>query len=406
MAQQQNRRNNQSQGNNRPQENTQTSFEQQTRWVLGQITTRRMEIEAVLPPDIPFDRFHATISQALMNNPKILKCTGPSIVRACVKSAYDGLRLDGKEATLVDHNVKVAQNPDRWENHAEYFPMVRGLIKKILMGGQVIAMDIDVIHKNDVHSIVKGTNPSIHHEPLLEGPRGPIIAAYSVATLKNGARVAEVMTRDEIEDVRKEAKTQMIWNRWEGEMYKKTVARRHEKRLPSGREFRDMEAVEMFPQFNRDAPALAAPAPRPTRPAALEPPAQTMGYDLGDQLRGAEREEVDRHSDKRADQSVREQRQRQEKDPADGKRTDVPVGPEEQAAWVNETREKIGQACDIGRANDLWVASREVLQSLEADDRKELEQLFTDRMADLAADDDAGAAAASDRNPKAAETTP
>lgn len=402
------------QGQGRQQtDNNQETIQKRTAWVLGELNRQRHEIEVTLPIDIPFDLFHATCAQALMSNPKILVCTGDSIVRACVKSAYDGLRLDGREAAIVEHKVKIAQNPDRWESQAQYFPMVRGLIKKILLGGMVIAMEAEVIYRNDVYHIQRGTDPKIHHEPLLDGDRGKPIAVYSIATLRDGTRVAEVMTASDIAEVRAAAKTDFVWKAWEAEMWRKSVVRRHEKKLPSGREFRefrDAEAMEMFPQYQREAPALTAVPPRPTRPnPSLPAPEQTVGYDLGQNLRDAEREETRNWADGRADTSIQNQREKRAETkrddlPQDGKRTDVPVGPEELAAWATEFRENIEGAKNMGAANDLWVGARDILAALETAEREELEQLFTDRMADLASDDGAGAAEATDSPKQAAET--
>lgn len=414
MAQQQQRRQQQPQT-----QNQQMSIQQRVAWVMGELTRRRMEIEAILPADISFETFHAVCNQAIWSNPEILKCSGDSIVKACIESAYDGLRLDGKDATLVSHRVKIQQNPDVWEDQAIYFPMVRGLIKKIVMGGLVEAVEVECIYKNDNYRIIRGTNPSVEHEIQMEGNRGDVVAVYSVAIFRSGLRLTEVMLRPQIDQVRAEAKTDYVWKKWFDEMAKKSVIRRHEKRLPGGREFRDVEAMRMFPQFNRETvPALeAAPAPRPTRPNALPAPEQTVGYDLGSNLRQAENEEVRSHHAKeegrrqqqRTDPPQQNQRQTQQNrtdaQQHDGKPTDIPVGPEEVDAWRRELETKIEACRSVKQCNDLRTASAAILGSLDVDTRQDVENLFTLRIADLAADDDAGAAAASDESSSAAEIT-
>lgn len=395
-------------------QNNQTiTAEQKVSLVLGEIVRRRDQVEALLPPDITFDAFHASINQALRTDPKILHCTMVSIVNACIESAYDGTRLDGKEAALVAHDVKISKNPDRYEKQAEYFPMVRGLIKKIIESGAAIGMEVDVIHRNDKHRIVRGTSPDIYHEPLLEGDRGPIIAAYSIALLPEGYRIFEFMTLAQIQEVQKEAKTDYVWKKWFGEMAKKTVTRRHEKRLPGSRARRDAEAARLFPQFQPAAvPALEA-QPRPAR-SALPAPAQNFNYDLGSSLRDAEREEVRNFNEKQAgnqhsDRSPNRQDQRRETKPADDKtdppKSNLPVGDEEWAQWEADLAKKIAACTTVEACNALCSQIRAELEAEQIAISDDTLVLFTDRLAELATDDGAGPAAASVQDNRAVETT-
>src|SRR3546814_1797568 len=63
----------------------------------------------------------------------ILDATAASIVKACMKAAYDGLRIDGKEAAIVVHENTYGQGQNqRKVKEAEYFPMAFGLIQQVL----------------------------------------------------------------------------------------------------------------------------------------------------------------------------------------------------------------------------------------------------------------------------------
>jgi phage RecT family recombinase len=378
------------------------SLQQQLQFVLGQIVVRKEEIAAVLPPDLPFDRFHATINQALRNNPEILKCTGVSIVNACVKSAYDGLRLDGKEAALVAHNVKVSRNPDKWESQAEYFPMVRGLIKKILTSREVVSMEAEVIYEHDTYRVLRGTNPEIHHEPRLVGDRGKPIAYYSIATLKGGYRTAEIMTSADVADVRKEAKTAFVWDRWPGEMGKKSVIRRHEKKLPSGRDMVDVEAMAMFPQYDRTTPhpSLAAPvaaAPRPTRAAITDQQGTEFGMSFGNQSiddRDDDREHVvveQERSQQRQQEAPREQQGNQQQ-----REPEVQL-PEDDAAWGvwgAGLEKSITNSENAEVLDQIWREAQPILKHASKAIRDRITGKVTDRNADLALEgSDAGDAA-------------
>lgn len=376
-------------------ENERLGLEQRVQQVLAAIGSRRAELEAVLPPDIPFDRFHATINQALRSNPDILACTGASIVNACIKSGYDQLRIDGREAALVAHNVNVGTKASpRWESHAEYFPMVRGLIKKILMSREVIAIEVETIHEHDGYRIRRGTNPEILHEPLVVGDRGKIVAAYSVATLKGGHNVAEVMLRADLDAVKAEAKTKYVWEKWEGEMCKKSVLRRHEKRLPSGRDMIDVEAREMFPQFQpREVhPQLSAPAPRPTREQF-----QQLGnqggeagapLDFGTDRGTGEPVRTDRDG-RRETGGTRHAAEKSVDRSSEGAAPlsrHLPATPHEWSLWAGEVLAKIKACASIDAVSALRNEQVEAIDAAPDGLRDDVSAAITDRIADFVAE--------------------
>src|SRR3546814_20548883 len=68
----------------------------------------------------------------------------------------------------------------------------------------------------------------------LNDARGEIVGAYSVATLKGGYKTFEILDRNDLADIKSAAKTKKVWDRWGGEMSKKSAVRRHRKTLPRG----------------------------------------------------------------------------------------------------------------------------------------------------------------------------
>src|SRR3546814_2105903 len=62
--------------------------------------------------------------------------------------------------------------------------MAFGLIQQVLRGGEVVAIEVEVIRQNDHYIVRRGTNSGIEHEINLNDARGEIVGAYSVATLK------------------------------------------------------------------------------------------------------------------------------------------------------------------------------------------------------------------------------
>lgn len=408
-----NRQNNRNNGGDQQHEysnNEVITLQERLNFVLGQLKTRERELSATLPPDLPFDRFHATVNQALRNNPSLLECTPISIVNSCVKSAYDGLRLDGREAALVAHNVKIKEygQPDRWEKQAQYFPMVFGLIQQVLRGGMVTAIEVDVIYQNDLHRVVRGSTPFVEHEPLLTGDRGAMIAAYSVAVFPNGYRSTIIMTKAEIEDVRAASKSgtndkgepQGIWKRWPTEMWKKTVVRRHRKTLPVARDIviHDAEANDEFPGSDRSTPhpqLSAQPTTRrPTR-AAIEHQQGTYGepLDLGAR-HSAEHDYVDREEPREQQQDQRRETPREESRERAREQADVQI-PEDDTAWGvwgTTLENKIRDATTLEEVDRAWREAQPIFKHAGKAIRDRLTAKVTERNADLALDE-AGAGA-------------
>src|SRR3546814_13165314 len=88
----------------------------------------------------------------------------------------------------------------------------------------------------------RGTNSGIEHEINLNDARGEIVGAYSVATLKGGYKTFEILDRNDLADIKSAARTKKVWDRWGGEMSKKSAVRRHRKTLPLGD--RDLRSEE------------------------------------------------------------------------------------------------------------------------------------------------------------------
>jgi recombination protein RecT len=388
--------------------------------IMAILVHRRLEISAVLPPDITFDAFHASINQALRGNPRLLRCTQASLVNACIKAAYDGLRVDGVEACIVDEEATIRQGrgqPDRKEIQARYMPMYRGLVQQVLRGGMVTDIVADIIYEHDDYQIIAGTNRQIVHHPNVLGERGRPIVAYSVATFPDGSIGFVYMTAHEVREVQKMSRSgwnskdgtsKGVWLRWEGEQWKKTVLRRHRKTLPVRRDvvIRDMEAESEFQQIGAPAAqeqlsARRAP-PRPTREALQHQPDVSINdfggsFDVGGEVIEAERGERER-----------QEPQQQQRDAARAREQERAAEPElpqddvEWGVWETEAKAAIGKAPDHEALADVQHRSDAVMKHAPKPVRDRLNQAFTDRAADIAAELDDGAAAGGDDNDAAA----
>jgi recombination protein RecT len=164
-------------------------------------------------------------------------------------------------------------------------PMIAGILKKIRQSGQVAYVSAQVVHEKD-HFIWKlGFEEDVEHAPpALDQPRGKPIGAYATAVLKDGSRLLEVMSFEEIEKVRgvSRAKGSGPWVTWWGEMARKTVMRRLSKRLPMSSDLDDAferdETMGGQPAAN-DTPVIEMPLQPQSRLDALE---SQFGEDEGE----------------------------------------------------------------------------------------------------------------------------
>ena len=219
------------------------------------LETRAAEFKKVLPAHIKADKFQRTIITAVQLNPDLLRCDRRSLITAAMKAAQDGLLPDGREAALVKFTVsnKVGNEWIKTDTVA-YMPMVYGLRKKILQSGEVADISANVVYRAEVEEGLfiyeEGSARALRHRPKLDLAEAQtadseIVAAYSMATMKDGTVSYEVMRRFEIEKVRGASQTGSTtdkfgkprqakgpWVDWFGEMAKKSVMRRHSKTLP------------------------------------------------------------------------------------------------------------------------------------------------------------------------------
>lgn len=195
----------------------------------GTLDKMKVEFQAALPPQIPVEKFIRTTLTAVQMNPELLGADRRSLLAACMKSAQDGLLLDGREAAPVIFNSKEKGKV------VQYMPMVGGILKKIRNSGELASISANVVYDKDFFEYELGDNENIIHKPFLGDQRGKPIAVYAVAKTKDGAIYREVMSVADVEKVRASSRAGKYgpWADWWDEMAKKTVIRRMAKRLPS-----------------------------------------------------------------------------------------------------------------------------------------------------------------------------
>lgn len=237
---------------------------------------RRMEKQfaLALPEHVSPERFVRVVVTAIQANPDLQKADRDSVLGAALKCAQDGLLPDGREAALVVYGGKAA-----------YLPMIAGILAKVRRSGELLTINAHVVCEHDAFTYVLGDQEKIEHQPLMTGPRGKPIAVYAVAHTKDGGTYREIMSIEEVNQVRNvsRAKNNGPWVQWWGEMARKTVLRRLSKRLPMSTDLQqvfqrdddhyDLNRAEGHAKLRRlhaDFEEPAAPASEPIHDASFE----------------------------------------------------------------------------------------------------------------------------------------
>jgi len=175
-------------------------------------------LRAVLPEGMDPNRIIAVALAAMQKNRDLAACTPESVLLSLMLSAQIGLDAGGTlgHAWLIPYKGQCTMQLG-----------FRGMIELAVRSRVATSVMAEVVYKEDVFEYDRGTG-EIHHPYSFDIDRSDnaIIGAYAIATLPSGEKIAEVMTRAEIEKRKAVAMTKNVWNKWFKEMCQKTVVKR------------------------------------------------------------------------------------------------------------------------------------------------------------------------------------
>jgi len=205
------------------------------------------QFKAALPAHVSVDRFVRVTLTAVQTNPNLLSADRRTLFAAATKAAQMGLLPDGREGAIVT-----------FKDQAQWMPMVAGIMKLVRNSGEISTWSVQAVYENDNFDFCLGDEEHISHKPALSN-RGKIIAVYSIVTMKDGEKSREVMSVEDVNAIRARSRSGQSgpWVSDFAEMAKKTVVRRHSKRLPLSTDIDGVikEDDELF----MPEPAVAAP---------------------------------------------------------------------------------------------------------------------------------------------------
>ena len=191
----------------------------------------RDQIEKALPKHLKPERFLRIAMTALTKTPKLMDCTQESLMGCLLSLSSFGLEPDGRRAHLIPYGRDCTLIID-----------YKGLVELAMRSGIVANIHADVVRENDIFEEDRGLVTK--HKIDRKNNRGEVYAVYAICRFKDGTEKAEVMSRDDVEAIRRRSKSgnNGPWSTDWSEMAKKTAFRRLSKWLPLSAEFRD--AVE------------------------------------------------------------------------------------------------------------------------------------------------------------------
>lgn len=225
------------------------------------------QIAVALPKHMTPDRFVRVALTALLKTPKLLDCTKESVIECLLNCSALGIEPDGRRAHLIPYGNKCTLIVD-----------YKGLVELAKRSGDVAGVFSQIVCDRDEFTWENG---EVTHRIDWRQGRGDVYAVYSTVTFKDGSKQTDVMTKDEVEAIRKRSKAGGAgpwvtdWN----EMAKKTSFRRLSKWItlsPEVAEALDKDgdkfsSLQMDTNLNQNKPDFSAPATNPAEDGDLGP---------------------------------------------------------------------------------------------------------------------------------------
>jgi recombination protein RecT len=164
--------------------------------------------------------------------PDLCKCDRTSLKVAVIQAAAMGLDLNPAlgEAYLIprwNKNIKALE--------AQMQPGYRGLAKLARAAAGLNYIQAEIVRQRDVFEAKRCPDWEIEHVPVWGSAGGAVTHVYAVAKLPTGEYQIAVLTRDEVEEIRRRSQfpDSGPWKSDWNEMGKKTAVKRLVKLLPT-----------------------------------------------------------------------------------------------------------------------------------------------------------------------------
>ncbi|EEE09233.1 recombinase RecT [Burkholderia multivorans] len=226
---------------------------------IGSVKTffesQKATLAAVLPRHVSPDRMLKIALGALRTTPKLMECTVESLMGAVVQCSQLGLEPNTPlgHAYLIPFEKKKKVGGEWVTEKVETQIVIgyKGLIDLARRSGQVVSIAAHAVHEHDHFDYAFGLDEKLEHKPAMSA-RGRVIAFYAVAKLVGGGHAFEVMSAEQVNEIRDASqnykfardKSKTVWGQHYEEMGRKTVLRRLFKYLPVSIELASAAALD------------------------------------------------------------------------------------------------------------------------------------------------------------------
>lgn len=222
---------------------TQLPIHQQTATAAGMgnvkkfFESQKATLMAVLPQHVSADRMLKIALGAMRTTPKLNSCTIESLFGAVVQCSQLGLEPN----TPLGHAYLIPfDNRRSGKTEVQIVFGYKGLVDLARRSGQIVSISAHEVCEHDEFEFEYGLDEKLAHRPAMLKPRGDVVAFYAVAKMVGGGHAFEVMSRQQVEEIRDASqnykfareKSQTVWGQHFVEMGRKTVLRRLVKYLP------------------------------------------------------------------------------------------------------------------------------------------------------------------------------
>lgn len=201
---------------------------------------------------VTVDRLKAVFFGQLELAPDLLQCSFPSLAAALYKCGELGLEPGPLGmAYIVPFNRR-----------ATLIIGYKGMIELTHRSGLVSSIHAAAVYDQDLFDFEYGTGAYLRHRPLMDGNRGDMFAAYSIARMRDGGTSFFVMSKEEVEKIRRFSKMGRSgpWVDWPEQQWSKTAVRRHWNLLPKSPLMRMAAEVDERAEMGKDVTALVGSA--------------------------------------------------------------------------------------------------------------------------------------------------
>ena len=216
-----------------------------------QSDTLKNQIAQALPSICKPERFMRVLLSSIQKVPKLMQCSKASLLNAFITCSQLGIEPDGIRAHLIPYGQTCQLIID-----------YKGIVELALRSGKISNIHADIVCDNDVFEYDMGEIKS--HKIDFKNGRGEMYAVYAIARFKDGTKQSCVMTKDEVEAIRKKSKAgnSGAWLDFYNEMAKKTVFKRLSKWLPLSPEEKDAIEKDNELEFAPNPSEFIPPAPK------------------------------------------------------------------------------------------------------------------------------------------------